>query len=170
MMHPHNRILFVVLVSALILAGCKEEQIFPVEPYIEYISFTKIQNSQGIDEKGILKLSFTDGDGDIGLSDDDTEPPFDSSSIYYSNFFITYFEKQKGEYKEIVVPIPFNSRIPIINPSGKSRSIRGELEIELYINNPFTVYDTIKFDCFIVDRALHHSNTISTPEIIVKKH
>lgn len=159
---------FIILLLAF--SSCKPEDSFPVEPYIEYVSFTKIQNTAGIDEKGILKFSFTDGDGDIGLSDDDSEPPFDSSSMYYYNFFITYFEKQHGVYEEIELALTNNSRIPIINPDEKARSINGEIEMELFINNPFTTYDTIRFDCFIVDRALHHSNTISTPDIIIKKH
>jgi hypothetical protein len=161
--------LIIPVLAILALSACKEEAKFPVEPYIEFVSFTKIQNAAGIDEKGVLKLYFTDGDGDIGLSHKDTESPFDTSSMYYYNFFISYFEKQKGIFKEIILPMTNNSRIPVINPSGKNRSVEGEIEMEIFINNPFSTYDTIRFECFIVDRALNHSNSVTTPDIIIRK-
>ena len=70
------------------MSSCTKEKVYPVEPHIEFVSLTKVQNNLGYDDKGILKLSFTDGDGDIGLSDADTDPPFDSASVYYHNFFM----------------------------------------------------------------------------------
>jgi hypothetical protein len=154
----------------LMFAACTKEKIYPVEPDIEFVSFTKIQNSLGNDETGILKLSFTDGDGDIGLSDADKEPPFDSLSMYYYNFFITYFEKQHGVFVAVDIAGTNNSRIPIISPDGKERSVKGEIEMRLFLINPLSTFDTIRYECFIVDRALHHSDTITTPEIVLKKH
>ncbi len=127
-----------------------------------------MRNSQNIDKKGILEFSFTDGDGDIGLNSWDTVYPYDF------NLFITYFEKQNGEFKE--VPIIVNgdttiqdARIPILNTSGEGKSLKGKIEIELFINNPRSNFDTIRYDAYIKDRALNESNVISTPEIVVKK-
>ncbi len=160
---------FLFLIVSLFYSCTKQEK-FPNEPHIEYISFTKIQNSSGIDDKGVLKISFTDGDGDIGLSNEDTTGSFDKNSIYYYNFFITYYEKQHGQFVVVLPPVTFNSRIPVIKSIGNNNSIKGEIEIEMLFNNPFSVYDTIKFDASIADRALHVSNVISVPEIIVKKH
>ncbi|MEI6124448.1 MAG: hypothetical protein WCQ95_12560 [Bacteroidota bacterium] len=152
-----------------ILFSCTKEESFPPEPYIEYLSFAKIQNSSAIDNKGILKIYFTDGDGDIGLSKKDTIAPFDKSSTFYYNFFITYFEKQHGQFIKVIPSVTFNSRIPVLTPTGNNKSLKGEIEIEVYFNNPFSLYDTIKFEANIADRALHISNTIITPEIVVKK-
>lgn len=149
--------------------GCTKEEVFPVEPNITFISFTKIDNNSPIDDKGILKIFFTDGDGDLGLDNGDTLPPFDKNSIYYYNYFIKYFEKKHGSFVEVQLPVTFNSRIPRLEPSGNNNSIKGEIELELYINNPFSVFDTIRFEAYIVDRALNKSNVIVTPEIIVKK-
>ena len=56
-----------------------------------------------------------------------------------------------------------------INPVVVIVTNKGEIEIEVFINNAFSDYDTIRFDAYIVDRALHKSNTIQTPEIIVNK-
>jgi hypothetical protein len=133
------------------------------------MSLTKISNNTTIDDKGVLKIFFTDGDGDLGLADFDTMPPFNKNSEYYYNYFITYFEKQHGTFKKVDLPVTFNSRIPRIASKGNSKSIKGEIDLEIYINNPFSTYDTIRFEASICDRALHMSNVITTSEIIIKK-
>lgn len=157
----------------MILMGvsCKKKEQYPPEPIIQFVSFTNIQNSSGIDEKGILKISFTDGDGDIGLRQEDTIYPYDRSGPYYYDFFIKFYEKQNGVYKEIIIDsnLTFNARLPYVEPNEDNPNIKGEIEIELFINNPLSFYDTIKFDASICDRKLNVSNIISTPDIIVKK-
>lgn len=163
-------IIIPLIIVLMTFFSCTKVEEFPDEPAIEFISFTKVTNSGNVDDKGILKLSFTDGDGDLGLADGDTVAPFDKTSIYYYDFFITYFEKQHGEFVEVHPVITFNSRIPKLTSTSSNNSLKGEIEIEMFINNPFSVYDTIRFDAQIVDRALHMSNIISTPEIILKKY
>ncbi|MCK9611283.1 MAG: hypothetical protein PHR81_00740 [Bacteroidales bacterium] len=163
-------VILLLLAGLFFLSGCIKEEEFPPEPYIEFIGLAKIQNANNIDDKGILKISFTDGDGDMGLADNDTMQPFDKSSIYYYNFFIKYFEKQHGQFVEVPPAVTFNSRIPELKSNNINGAIKGEIEIELFINNPFSPYDTVRFEAYIVDRALHHSNTITTNELIVKKH
>ncbi len=156
--------------ALMMFASCTKEEDFPDVPHIEYLDFTKVANSSNIDEKGILKIFFTDGDNDMGLGEGDTLGPFDRTSKYYYNFFITYFEKQHGEFVEVTPTVTFNSRIPVLESSSSNGALKGEIEIEMFINNPFSVYDTIKFEAYIADRALHESNIISTPEIVLKKH
>jgi hypothetical protein len=68
-----------------------------------------------------------------------------------------------------VLAQPNNSRIPNITPEGQNKTLEGEIDIALYINNPLSSFDTIKFQAYIFDRALHQSNTIETPEIVVVK-
>lgn len=160
---------FCGLGAILFLMGCSKDPVYPVEPVITYVSFTKILNNSGYDQKGILKISFTDGDGDIGLNPEDTYAPYDTGSIYFYNFFITYYEKQHGNFVAVDLPISNNARIPQVPPATKGLPLQGDIEIELYINNPMSVFDTIKFDAYIVDRALHVSNVISSPDIIINK-
>jgi len=166
-----TKIQFIVIsVLLFITPCCLPEHEYPVTPYIEYEDFIKVPTSQGIDDKGVLKISFTDGDGDIGLEEGDTTGIYEHGSEYHYNYFITYFERQNGVFIKVELPGSFNSRIPVISPKGEDKAIKGEIEIELFINNPNSNYDTIHFQAYIVDRALHHSNTITTPDIIVKKH
>jgi len=160
-----------LLLTALLMlsVSCLKKDKFPDTPAIQFVSFTKIQNATGVDNKGILKISFTDGDGDIGLTQGDTLPPFNIGSQWYYNFFITYYERQHGILKKIDLPFTNNSRIPPLSNSGSTKPIKGEIAIELYINNPLSSFDTIAFEAGICDRALNVSNNILTPDIVVKK-
>lgn len=155
----------------------KENQKFPDVPFIRYEGFEQIRNLEGKDSIGVLKLYFTDGDGDLGLDPADTFPPFNRGSLFYYNFIIDYFEKQNGTYVKVVVapPIPGadtitnNSRIPRLVAQGRNRSLEGMLMMELFTNNPLSTFDTIKYRAYIIDRALNKSNTIETPELIIRK-
>ncbi len=171
-----KRLVPLLFLTLLVLGSCKKYEEFPNEPKIEFMDFTLLRDLQGIDQRGILRFSYTDGDGNIGLHDTDTVAPYDY------NLFIKYFEQQNGVFKEIflITPIPgdtaglydtatFNGRIPILTPAGKNKAIRGEVEDTLFVNNFLSPYDTIKFEAYIVDRDLNKSNVITTPPIIVKK-
>jgi len=168
-MKRQNLFITLTLISIVFLSSCIKKDEYPIIPYIEFDSFTKIDNNMGYDDKGILAIDFTDGDGNVGLKTEETSPPYDTNSIYYYNFFITYYEKQNGEYIEVELPFTNNARIPLLNSSGNDKPLKGKIEIELYINNYTSLFDTIRFDAFIVDRALNHSNTVTTPDIIISK-
>ncbi len=168
----------IVLTSVFLILlfsfGCKKEESYPIEPHIELISFGIISDSTGIDQQGIIGLSYTDGDGDLGLKS--TE----NSGNFLYDIFIKYYEKKKGKFEEVFLTtrnqttgkldtLLFNGRIPYLTPTGKIKAIKGEIYDTLYINNPASTYDTIKYDIYIQDRALHKSNTVTTPEIIINK-
>jgi hypothetical protein len=156
------------------LMGCLKQEEFPIEPQITYNGFLKIQDSTGIDNRGVIEIGYTDGDGDIGLSDSETDPPYDY------NLFLTYFEKQNGIFKKVDITyfndstnqydtLNMNARIPVLTPQGRHKAIKGIIQDTIFINNPLSAYDTIRFDIYIKDHALHMSNTVSTQEIVVKK-
>lgn len=163
-------IFFMVMGFLLGLSSCKKMEEYPVEPAITFNSISKIDNGTGIDNYGLLMIDFTDGDGDVGLSETDIQAPYDTSSIYYYNFFIEYYEKQHGVFVKPTLYETFNARIPILNTSTEEQPLKGTISIQIPINNITSNFDTIRFDCQICDRALHMSNKISSPEIIIKKH
>ncbi len=164
-------------ISLLFIGSCQKYEEYPLEPHVEFVDFLMLRDAQGIDQRGVLRLSYTDGDGNIGLTRDDTVAPYDY------NLFIKYFELQNGVFKEIFLitsrvvndttivydTATFNGRIPILTPAGKNKAIRGEIEDTLFVNNPLSNFDTIKFEAYIVDRDLNKSNTVSTPPMFVKK-
>ncbi|MCQ2286739.1 MAG: hypothetical protein MJZ76_07675 [Bacteroidales bacterium] len=157
-----------ILLCAILLCMCKRPEKFSEVPYIEFVSIEKVDNGTGKDDQANLVVYFHDGDGDIGLSNADTTGVFSMDSTYYYNFFIDYYEKQNGNWILVELPTPLHARIPYLS-ENVPESIEGEITILTYINNYFSPYDTIKLRCQLVDRALHQSNIIETPEIIVNK-
>jgi hypothetical protein len=175
-----NIILFVLIAFILGFASCKKVKKFSEIPRIEYLNFEKIYNPDlGIFERGVLSFSFEDGDGDIGLNNNDTFPPYDPSSKYHYNLIITYFEMQNGELVEVPIlwynpqteefdTLTQSARIPNLTPVGTNKAINGEIYDTLFIYNFNSSFDTIKFEAYIYDRALRQSNTIVTPLIYRK--
>ena len=163
-MYVKRLLLLTPLLLVLLFSACRKVEKYPVEPHIEFVSLEPINEpDNAMDVRLIFK--FQDGDGDIGLNNSDLQAPFDTSSIYYYNCFITYFEKQNGEFVEVELPSTLNMRIPRLS-DDYPESMSGEISLDLYANNPFSPYDTIRYELYIVDRALHHSNTITTTEYI----
>ena len=173
------KIVFIVLTIIAIGCGaCKKIEKFPETPRIEYIGFEKIFNP-GLElyDRGVLSFSFEDGDGDIGLNNGDTLPPFNSGSDYHYNLIIGYYEMQNGELVKVPIvwynpeteqydTLSLSARIPGLTPNGINKAIKGEIHDTLFIYNFSSSFDTIQFEAYIYDRALHQSNTIKTPLII----
>ncbi|MCC6252278.1 MAG: hypothetical protein IT238_07455 [Bacteroidia bacterium] len=151
-------VLIICLISFAWLSCLKKETASPV-PEIEFKDIVTYKDSAN------LFIGFIDGDGDIGLTQNDTIPP----NNY--NLFITYIEKQKGQWVYRELPADFNYRIPVINSSGKKKKIQGVIKVAIqpYYYDPFSSYDTIKYEIYITDKALNKSNIISTPEVIISK-
>ncbi len=158
--------------------ACRKFETFPIEPAISFKEFLVEFNPEtGITERGVLKFDYTDGDGDLGLEPWDTLPPYHRQGSYYYNLIIKYYEKQYGEFVEVPLlswnpdslyydTITFNGRIPNLSPESGNMNIKGEIQDTLFIYNPLSDFDTIKFGVYIYDRALHSSNEIETGEII----
>lgn len=164
------------ILALFFAAACSRNKDYPPEPQIEYIAFEQIRDKSGKDSAGILRFRFRDGDGDIGLGQEDTFPPFNPGSKYYYNLFVDMLEKRNGTFsKAVFIPpagndtLTNNSRFPIPGSAGRKKYIEGEISVELFTNNPFSPWDTIKYEVSITDRALNRSNVITTPEIILKK-
>ena len=158
------------LVLVLVLAAfqsCIKPKTYPEEPIIEFKSFTAMNDSARI------IFSFTDGNGDIGLGENEVQPPYDTSSKFYNNVFIRYYEKVNGSFQQGVNadgdPIEFTYRTKLITPTGKNKALKGDIIIYLVplYYNPFSPNsDTIKFDIQMADRSLHLSNVVESNEII----
>ena len=158
---------FLFISGLLVFSSCAEFDEYPIIPHIEFVSFATLPNVQQQDSLGYLTISYTDGDGDIGLTSEEITPP------YQYNFFIDIYENINGVQQKIIFPdtsITFNSRIPVLTPDGINKSITGEIEmeLELYIMSPFLASDTISFELYIMDRALNKSNVIHTPDFVVR--
>ena len=162
------KIVLIFLIFSGIFSTCEKPVQYPETPQIKFESFTIKDTIDLLDNPvklGNLVFSFIDGDGDIGLMESDTLPPYDTSGIYYHNLFLTMHEKIDGEFQEVNLAFPLNYRVPYAVAEGQNKTLKGEIKIDLTYNLPVP-YDTIKYIFFLVDRALHHSNKDSTNIIV----
>ena len=149
-MKAFSKIVFIILLSSILFA-CKKSEQFSDIPYLE---FRRYQIKDSVDALGNLAkicelhLYFVDGDGDIGLFDEDTIPPFD------------YFEMQNDSLSQIDVSPPFHIRIPNLTPSGQNKSLK--VNVKYDVNITYRNSDTIKFDLKLFDRALNESDWVGT--------
>ncbi len=153
--------LITVSVAALFFLACNKIDEYDKRPKIFDGSYSSMKDASGRDSSIILKFTFTDGDGNVGLTQRDTVPPYDR------NLLIDYYEKQNGQFTKILFPestdtLNFYYRIKQI---GNGQMTKGEVEVS--INVSFIAADTIRFDYYILDRDLNRSNTISTGPIVL---
>ena len=160
-MKAFSKIAFILVLISLLFA-CKKSEQFSDIPYLE---FRKYQLKDSVDALGNiakiceLHLYFTDGDGDIGLFDEDTIAPFDY------NLFVNYFETQNDSLQQINVSPPFHIRIPNLTPSGQNKSLKVNLKYDMDLT--YRNSDTIKFELKLFDRALNESDWVGTGLIIL---
>lgn len=161
-MEAFSKIVF-ILVFISILFACKKNEQFSDIPYLE---FRKYQLKDSVDALGNftkiceLHLYFTDGDGDIGLSDEDTLAPFDY------NLFVNYFEMHNDSLYQIDVNPPFHIRIPNLTPSGQNKSLK--VNVKYDVNITYRNSDTIKFELKLFDRMLNESDWVGSSLIIAQ--
>lgn len=129
-----------------------------------------ISNPVSSDSIGTVKFSFTDGDGDLGLDPNELSGVHGLNQPYYYNLFVRHFQKQNGEYVELEIPdtaLQFHTRFISLTPEGADKTLEGEMDVGIGIEFLGTPYDTVRYEMYIVDRALQHSDTLVTPDIIL---
>jgi hypothetical protein len=146
--------------------SCRKIEQLPPVPNIEFTSFAIFDtidilgnNAKG----GRLKFHFEDGDGDLGLNS-----PSESQTDT-TNLFFTLFRKTSGT----MIPAPDNDplkpssyRIPYMERLGQNKILRGTISVTfLYLF--YSPTDTIRYDFYIMDRAMNESNVASTSEIVI---
>lgn len=149
-------------------SSCMKKEEYPDTPQIAFEGFTLVFDTGKVARQGFLTISFRDGDGDIGLTAGDTNFPYNRNGDYYYNYVIRYYEKQQGTFVLVPLDPPYSARIPFLIPGAYGRAIKGIIVDTLPLN-PQPVYDTIKLVFFIYDRALHKSNSDSTPPLILRR-
>ncbi|MBL7963053.1 MAG: hypothetical protein JNM31_04325 [Flavobacteriales bacterium] len=148
----------------LLLSACLKTEEFPIEPRVSFKEFNVVGDS------GSVVITFTDGDGDIGLDQGDTLPPHAPGQTYYHNLFVRYDKWVEGAWQEVVFALPLYYRVPVVTPTGQNKSLDGEIAVALtpWPISPSFVGDTIRFRVKLVDRALHVSNEAISDAIKVQ--
>lgn len=172
-----NKNLIGLLFLALAVLSCQKPVEYPIEPHIKYEGFTYLINADStFSGEGVISFSYTDGDGDLGLNDSDTLPPFGLHDAHYYNMVVDYLKCVNGEFVKMPLlswnvqtqsydTISFNARFKRLCNSEEPKAISGTMDYTLIVQNPLSPDDTVKFEIRILDRALHESNVIQTDAI-----
>ncbi len=166
----------------LVLSGCTStESTAPPTPSLKYVGYSKIKTNNGKDSLITINMTFEDGDGDIGLSDADSFPPFRFGSPNFYNLYVEFFTIENGIPKKITSQflqdpitgdtVAFNQRIANLTPEGRDKYIKGRIDVltpfitTLDYSKPLP--NLIFYKITLEDRNLNRSNTIETPEIVL---
>lgn len=164
--------LILVLFLNLFFSCKKDPDSYPIEPSIAFKEFIPINKYEAV-----LTLTFTDGDGDIGLKTTDTIGIYGKSTPYYYNLYIkTFYKSNNGIFKDtLIYDVLTNKldsglikqRIQFVEKTTKEDYLKGQFIINLNGYRQSLSHKIIKYKIYFYDRALHKSNEIETPELIV---
>lgn len=144
----NNVIVLCTLYFILVFASCKKDkEVYTVEPIIEFKGVAPQQVVQ-YQDKIIFSISYKDGDGDLG-----------ENNANVKNLFL----------KDNRNNVTYQFRVKQLAPDGASIAIQGVLNVEL-ANTSITdgsSSQTATFSIYVVDRAGHGSNTITTSSITI---
>lgn len=178
-----TRTLIGIVFLALAVLSCQKPVEYPIEPRIEYQGFTYLFDADStFNGQCIVSFTYTDGDGDLGLDEADTLPPFGFNDAHYYNMVIDYLRCVNGEFVKTPLLSPhvpthpadtlvlydtvtFNARFKRLRDTDEPKAISGTMDYTLTVQNPLSPNDTVMFEIHILDRALHESNVIQTDPI-----
>jgi hypothetical protein len=164
----HSVISIGILSVIILLSSCKKDDTYSIIPAINYKGYVIQKSFSGKDSALKLTISYTDGDGDLGLGQKDTNPPFDNG-IYYYNIYVYYYELINGKWSEVTLTgfpndtdtIRIKYRFANLNPISDNKAIKGDIENTFSLPSRKSA-TTIKLKFYIYDRMLHKSNVDST--------
>lgn len=155
-----------VILTAVAIGSCRKIETLSEVPYIEFTSFAvfdTIDNMGNQYQVGRLKFYFEDGDGDMGLE------PADFGETDTTNLFFTLFRKVNGVFDSVPDndPLkPSSYRVPYMERTGQNKLLKGTISVTFfYFFYDKADSDTVRYDFYLLDRAKHSSDTISTCEI-----
>jgi hypothetical protein len=160
-------ILLTVLVFAF--SACKKPAEYPDTPVISFKSIYTQKDASGFDTQLNVVLDFTDGDGDVGYNDVGLNDGIfdDPNSQYYFNYQVKTYHYDNGVLINDTVDL--SARMQNVTPDVQNKALKGEINRDLPLP-PNMANDTFHFEIFIYDRALHASNIVTTPDVILKTH
>jgi hypothetical protein len=160
-----------IVFAALVLLGissCKKKENYPITPAITFKNIIHYTPGDSL----AVQINFTDGDGDIGTSD--TGAPYNCYLEFLLdsvNVFVPQFTSNPMSKVTTGDTVVYAYHIPYITPAGSDKSLNGMIQIQLlrsvWCIKGFDLGATIEFRVWIIDRAGHISNRITTSAIAV---
>lgn len=163
-----QKLLFILSIG--LFFGCQRGPDYSDAPSITFSSIEHYQVPDGFNfiDSVVIAIDFQDGDGDLGLSQDDILDTEKYPDEFINNYFCTLFKKEGTDWNE--VDVAFDSRFMRLLPEGVS-PIDGTLRFNQTITTPLipelSPSDSVRFEIYIVDRELNQSNTITTTPFVL---
>lgn len=164
---------FAIVVSLLSCSDSKNTT--SIAPELSILGEYLYDSGNGYDSFILVDLEYSDGDGDIGLSESDTLGEFAYRKSNFYNLYCWYLEKKNGRWVQPMNPLSvkdtlnLHERLPNLTPSGRNKSIHGTINFNISARPNQYRGDTVKFRFQLVDRALHRSKMVET-KIFTLKH
>ncbi|GCD80293.1 hypothetical protein AT05_05240 [Schleiferia thermophila str. Yellowstone] len=158
------KLAFLTILVPTLFQGCRKFSSFDPIPVIEYKNHEFFISSPLEIRMLKIEMTFRDGDGDIGLNQEDTLPPFDKASPFYHNLWIELYSLKMGNIEDT---FNFNARIQNITPKGQVKSLEGEIQYEIPVDG-LADGDSIRIGMQLVDRALNVSVKALSPDIRIQ--
>ena len=180
---------FVILACALAFLSCEKPPDYGLTPYIKFDNIVKTlvndSSTQSFEEKVIISVKFQDGDGDLGVSTNDVSnikyraysdtsvSQNGDTSYKFINYRAKIFRKEAGQYIPGKTIIRLGGTFSELIKYSEIGPIDGVLDygfgfsFEEAQGLGYKRNDTIRFEVYLIDRALHISNTITTDSIVM---
>jgi len=154
----HKHVVLMSGMTAISLFACLPDPEFSEVPTLGFESLVTQP-----DGRATLTLRFTDGDGNVGLSQGDTLPPFCQSCEHHHNLVGEYQEWNDSAWQTPPLLVPYAYRVPVAEPTGSSPALDGTIALELtswYLTG--TDADSVRFVWTLWDRDLNASDEAVT--------
>jgi hypothetical protein len=154
-------ILFLALIAGV---SCKPESCDDPVPSMSYKDLISIQDSVYR-----LEFNFKDCNGDVGLGQNDTLPPYNVDGDYYYNLKIDVFYRDAGQWVQYDFNggIGLDARIVPLTEDNREEVIEGVIERYIPKFDLFGLGDTLRFRGTLIDRALNESIPAESGIVII---
>lgn len=153
---------FKLLFLAFLIAGlyaCVKKTNYPTSPVITYKDFIPFPG-----DSAILEIKFTDGDGDIGVKENDT-----TKTLFFTYYYKDTITQKYTAYYSALFNDTLRTGYIVKSPSDEysGKPISGEISIDVQQYRHSKKIKNIKYVMYLLDRAGNKSNVLTTPEIHV---
>ena len=140
---------FVFLIGVTLLFSCEKDEAISNVPQISFESISPT-TAQEYEDEIIITISYFDEDGDLGENDPNVK-----------NLFLTDNRNN----------ITYEFRIQQLSPDNSTITIEGNLDISLSSTGITDSSNSqiVTFDIYVVDRANHQSNIVTSNPITIIK-
>ena len=156
--------LLIIVVATCFTYACVKKTTYPSVPSIDYSDFIPYQG-----DSADLKVTFADGNGDIGVTENDSTRNFWYTYYYLDTITLKY--RAYTTYNPVTgINDTLRNSYTIKSPSDsyKGKPISGEISVRLQKFRHIKKVKNVKYVFYLFDEAGNKSNVVTSPEIQVQ--